>query len=199
MIRLLSLVLKLFGFRRLSPAEVVKQAILVVMIMAMVAIPAPTQAAPLEQAPLPAGCTEMAHHTPSPWVVNGIRAGAGIGWANGSGTFIYAIQVAECGGLWLIGIWRHGQFVTNFFPKIDLATSAGRGVALRAGWNYIQAQIRGLQRVKIPRGFAIGIYFPYHFVKVGPRAYDGCWVDQWNYVAPLNAPNEPYCKGFKRY
>ncbi len=186
--RLFSWILRLCGWRRMTNVRALAKALGVITVLAIVlytAVPA-AHAAPVT-APLPPDCTAIQHHTLSAFVAEYMAAGAGYAWQQSrTNSVIYAVQVAECGGMWLIAIWRSGNFQTNFFPQIENWGKLGFRELTRRAWAYIANNVRGFKSMSV--GGAI--YWPFHWVRVGPGTWDGCWVDNISgFAAPWSLPS----------
>lgn len=112
----------------------------------LLVLPAAASAAPAE-APLPPECVEMAHHVLSPFVEQYVAAGMGetYQWRD---SVVYVVQVTECGNAWLIAVWRHGEFKSNFIPAASRYAEGFR-VGTRAAWAYIGGVVRAWSQVGI--------------------------------------------------
>ena len=116
--------------------------ILVVFSAAMLVVPAVASAEALP-GPIPQDCLEIDHHVVSPLVTAAMEAGIGYMWQEPrTNSIIFAAQIAECGGAWVIAIWRSGNFQTNFFPAASRYLEGFR-IGTRVAWSYIANQVRG--------------------------------------------------------
>jgi hypothetical protein len=134
-------------------------------------------------APIPLECYELPHHIQSRWVTMAIESGAGVTYYQAStNSTVFAVQVAECAGLWIVSIWRSGVFQTNFFPGINEYSGGGFTAAAARAVSYI----KGITVNWRPPSTGGGVYWPYSWWQAGPDYSDGCWVDAWGNIATWN-------------